>query len=181
MDQPGDSKHDGGIMKKLIGFLDSTMRGGVILSTAVMTIACSLQVLSRYVLPHPFSWTEEIARFAFIYWSFLGAAYVVRLNGHLGMDALVNLLPKRSRAWNQRAVFIITLAFMVVVTVEGVRITFSQIGQEGIMVPISMAWIYAVVPFTGFVMSLYLIYLIFYWTEPERESACEWLPGEDRK
>ena len=168
-------------MKKLIGFLDSTMKGGVILSTAVMTLTCALQVLSRYLLPHPFSWTEEVARYAFIYWSFLGASYVVRLNGHLGMDVVVNVLPKKLRLWTQKIVFVITLAFMALVTVEGVRITFSQIGQEGIMVPISMAWIYAVVPFTGFVMSLYLIYLIFYWTEPERESACEWLPGGDPK
>lgn len=166
-------------MKKLIGVLDTTMRSGIILSTTVMTVACTLQVLSRYVLPHPFSWTEELARYAFIYWSFLGAAYVVRLNGHLGMDVVVNLLPRRFRAWIQKLVFIITLAFMALVTVEGLIITFSQIGQEGVMIPISIAWIYAVVPFTGLVMSLYLIYLIFYWTEPERESVCEWLPGGD--
>ena len=168
-------------MKKMIGFLDTTMKSGVILSTAVMTVACALQVLSRYLLPHPLSWTEELARYAFIYWSFLGAAYVVRLNGHLGMDVVVNLLPKKLRAWTQRVVFVITLSFTVLVTVEGIRITLSQIGQEGIMIPISLAWIYGVVPFTGFVMTLYLIYLIIYWTEPEQDSACEWLPGEDLK
>ena len=152
-------------MKKMIGFLDTTMKSGVILSTAVMTVACALQVLSRYLLPHPLSWTEELARYAFIYWSFF----------------VVNLLPKKLRAWTQRVVFVITLSFTVLVTVEGIRITLSQIGQEGIMIPISLAWIYGVVPFTGFVMTLYLIYLIIYWTEPEQDSACEWLPGEDLK
>lgn len=152
-------------MRRLIAFLDSMMKFGVIFSTVVMTVACGLQVLSRYVLPHPFSWTEELARYAFIWWSFLGAAYVVRLNGHLGMDMVVKLLPPRLRAWTQRFVFLITLAFVVLVTVEGVRITSSQAGQEGVMIPISMAWIYGVVPFTGFVMILYLVYLLFYWTD----------------
>ena len=152
-------------MRRLIGFLDSMMKFGVIVSTVVMTVACAIQVLSRYALPHPFSWTEELARYAFIWWSFLGAAYVVRLNGHLGMDMVVKLLPPRLRAWTQRFVFLITLAFVVLVTVEGVRITSSQAGQEGVMIPISMAWIYGVVPFTGFVMILYLVYLLFYWTD----------------
>ncbi len=152
-------------MERLIRVLDALMKWGIIAFTAVMTVTCSLQVFSRYLLPHPFSWTEELARYTFIWWSFLGAAYVVRLNGHLGMDVLVNLFPPRIRLWIQRLVFAITLAFMVLVTWEGVRITVSQAGQEGVMIPISMAWVYSVVPLTGLIMVIYCAYLIFRWQE----------------
>jgi TRAP-type C4-dicarboxylate transport system permease small subunit len=34
-----------------------------------------------------------------------------------------------------------------------------------------MAWIYAVVPVTGSIMAIYLIYLILYWVEEDNE--CE--------
>ena len=92
-------------MKKVVGILDATMKGGLVLTTTVMIVTCTLQVLSRYVLDHPFSWTEEVARFSFIWWSFLGAAYVVRLNGHLGMDILVKVLPRKWRTVAQKLVF----------------------------------------------------------------------------
>ena len=166
-------------MKKLIGMLDATMKGGLILTTTIMIVTCTLQVLSRYVLEHPFSWTEELGRFAFIWWSFLGAAYVVRLNGHLGMDILVKVLPYRLRIAIQRLVFVLTLGFAALVTYKGIAITYVQAGQEADLIPISMAWIYAVVPFTGIVMVVYLLYLLFCWTEPQADKACAWLPDEE--
>jgi len=158
-------------MKKIVGILDATMKGGLVLTTTVMIVTCTLQVLSRYVLAHPFSWTEEVARFAFIWWSFLGAAYVVRLNGHLGMDILVKVLPRKLRKAAQNLVFAITLGFAVLVTYQGVKITYMQAGQEADLVPISMAWIYSVVPFTGIIMVIYLVYLLFFWKDPELDNA----------
>lgn len=162
-------------MKTLVRWLDGLMKFGIIMTTSVMMIACALQVFSRYILPHPLSWTEEVARYSFIWWSFLGAAYVVRLNGHLGMDVLVNLLPRRLMLLTQRIVFLITLAFMVIVTVEGVKIVKIQAGQSAVMLPISMGWIYGVVPFTGLVMVIYLVYLFFYWKPPETEVPGGWM------
>jgi TRAP-type transport system small permease protein len=164
------------IMKRLIRFLDAGMKFGIILTTCVMIVTCTLQVLSRYLLPQPFSWTEEMSRYAFIWWSFLGAAYVVRLNGHLGMDMVVALLPSKLQVAIQKIVFVLVLAFMILVTILGVKIVLIEAGQAGVMIPISMGWIYAIVPFTGFIMVLYSIYLIFYWTPP-----IESLPQTDLK
>jgi TRAP-type C4-dicarboxylate transport system permease small subunit len=152
-------------MKKVVSFLDALMKVIIILTTIVMILSCTLQVLSRFVLAHPFSWTEELARFSFIWWAFFGAAYVVRFNGHLGMDLLVKLLPYKGRWILQRAVFLISLGFCLLVTYQGIKITSVQAGQQGDLIPISMAWIYAVVPLTGSIMTIYLIYLIIYWVE----------------
>lgn len=163
-------------MKKVVSFLDALMKGVIILTTIVMILSCTLQVLSRFVLPHPFSWTEEMARYSFIWWSFFGAAYVVRFNGHLGMDLLVNILPYKSRWVLQRVAFLISLAFCLLVTYQGIKITYIQAGQEGDLIPISMAWIYAVVPVTGSIMAFYLIYLIIYWVEEKNDCEFEFDP-----
>ena len=167
-------------MKKVVGILDATMKGGLVLTTTVMIVTCTLQVLSRYVLDHPFSWTEEVARFSFIWWSFLGAAYVVRLNGHLGMDILVKVLPRKWRTVAQKLVFAITLGFASLVTYQGVKITYLQAGQEADLVPISMACIYSVVPFTGIIMVIYLVYLLFFWKDPELDNAGSGLPDKEK-
>jgi len=158
-------------MNKVVSLLDALMKSVIIITTSVMILSCTLQVLSRFVLPHPFSWTEELARYSFIWWSFFGAAYVVRFNGHLGMDLLVKILPYKGRWILQRIAFLISLAFCLLVTHQGIKITAVQAGQEGDLIPISMAWIYAVVPVTGGIMAIYLIYLILYWVEVDNE--CE--------
>lgn len=165
-------------MKRLIRILDISLKGGLILTTILMIVACTLQVLTRFILPHPLSWTEELARYSFIWWSFIGAAYVVRLNGHLGMDILVNTLPLGGRVFLQKLVFLVSLVFMVLVTYTGVRITIRQAGQEGTILPISMAWVYLIVPLTGAIMALYLLYLLFYWTHPQAEGGRRWLPED---
>ncbi len=157
-------------MRKLIDILDGILKFGIIATTLIMVVSCILQVLSRFVLPHPLSWTEELARYAFIWWAFLGAAYAVRLNGHLGMDIFVNLFRPEVKLIFQRIVFFCIFVFMVLVTVQGIKIVSIQSGQRATILPISMGWVYGVVPFTGVIMLIYSTYLLFYWPEPEDES-----------
>jgi len=165
-------------MKKTIAILDGMMKGGIIVTTVIMTLTCSLQVLSRFILTSSFSWTEELSRFSFIWWTFFGATYVVRLNGHLGMDFFVNRFPEKIRAGIQRLVFVITLGFSALVLYQGIKITYLQAGQKPDLMPISMAWVYAVVPVSGLCMSIYLVYLIFFCSEPPEINANQVLPGE---
>ena len=165
-------------MKRIVSFLDALMKSVIILTTIIMILSCTLQVLSRFVLPHPFSWTEEMARYSFIWWSFFGAAYVVRLNGHLGMDLLIKILPYKIRWVMQRFAFLISFAFCLLVTYQGIKIASIQAGQEGDLIPISMAWVYSVMPVTGGIMSIYLIYLIIYWVEKKNECEFDFDPTE---
>ena len=51
------------------------------------------QVLFRYMFNNSLSWTEEIAKFIFIWITFLGAALCFRDRMHLGVDFLVEKLP----------------------------------------------------------------------------------------
>ncbi len=157
-------------MKKLIEILDSILKFGIIGTTVIMVVSCVLQVLSRFILPHPLSWTEELARYSFIWWAFLGAAYAVRLNEHLGMDIFVNLFSPKARGILQRVVFLFTFVFMVLVTAQGIKIVLVQSGQRATILPISMGWVYGVVPFTGLIMLIYSIYLLFYWPERKDEA-----------
>lgn len=152
-------------MKKVIDVLDTILKLGIIATTVIMVVSSTLQVLSRLVLPHPFSWTEELARYSFIWWVFLGAAYALRLNGHLGMDIFVKLLSPKGKVIFQKIVFLLTFGFMLLVTVLGVRIVLIQSAQRATLLPISMGWVYGVVPFTGLIMLVYCTYLLFYWPE----------------
>lgn len=58
---------------------------GLALLTALLLVVM-VQVVSRYVFASPFSWTEELARFVFIWMVFAGAAFVTARRRHLAVQ-----------------------------------------------------------------------------------------------
>lgn len=59
----------------------------------VMTILLFIQVVTRYVLGHAFTWTEEISTILFVWMIYLGVAAAVLRRKHLKIDALVEAMP----------------------------------------------------------------------------------------
>lgn len=51
-----------------------------------------LQVVSRYVFNTPFSWTEELARFALLWFTFVSAGFVMARRIHIAVDLLASKL-----------------------------------------------------------------------------------------
>ena len=60
-------------------------------------VVVMVQVLSRYIFKSPVMWTEEVARFAFIWLVFLGVAITERQNAHFRVTFLVEKAPPRLR------------------------------------------------------------------------------------
>lgn len=60
---------------------------------AIMTLITFVQVIARYVFNYSFVWALELATFVFGGLIFLGISYGVRVGAHIGVDALVKLLP----------------------------------------------------------------------------------------
>lgn len=61
---------------------------------AVMSILVFLNVVLRYGFNSGITWSEEMARFLFIWLTFFGAIAALKDNEHLGMDTLLKKLPK---------------------------------------------------------------------------------------
>jgi TRAP-type C4-dicarboxylate transport system permease small subunit len=54
----------------------------------VITIAVFLQVVFRYVFQSPLSWSEELARYLFVWSGFLGVALATMRGAHFAIDLL---------------------------------------------------------------------------------------------
>ncbi len=61
----------------------------------LMVIIMGLQVFMRYVLNNSLSWPEEITRYFFIWYIFLGMSYCIREDRHIKVDIVTNLLPNK--------------------------------------------------------------------------------------
>lgn len=80
-------------MKKLTVSLTSLLNGLMIVTLSSMAILVFGNVILRYVFNYGITWSEEIARFLFIWLIFIGSIGALKDNEHLGVDSLVKKLP----------------------------------------------------------------------------------------
>jgi len=64
---------------------------------AAMTLLTFSQVVMRYVFNSGFTWALEMTTVLFAGMIFIGISYGVRVGAHIGVDALVKLLPNKPR------------------------------------------------------------------------------------
>lgn len=85
-----------------------------ILLFAGMVFLIFIQVVSRYVFNSSFSWTEELARYMFVFLVYISASLAVKRVRHLRTEFLVQLLPDKIKKWVEIAANIIWLAFVII-------------------------------------------------------------------
>lgn len=68
--------------------------GLIALLLALMTLVTFAQVIARYVFNYSFVWALELTTFLFGGLIFLGISYGVRVGAHIGVDAVVKILPR---------------------------------------------------------------------------------------
>ena len=65
---------------------------------AIVLVVMTCQVVSRYVFDMPLAWSEEFARYSFVWISYIGCAYCVGVDGHTSITALLDRVsPKWQR------------------------------------------------------------------------------------
>lgn len=63
-----------------------------------MTLVLGIQIVFRFVLNSPLTWSEELARFMFIWSTFLSIGFCLREGISLKIDTLISLFPKKTQA-----------------------------------------------------------------------------------
>lgn len=99
-----------------INHLASLMAGG--LTVAMGAVVC-YAVVARYILNKPVGWSEEISVYLMIWGAFLGAAYTMQADGHIGVDIVCRKLSLRAQAWLNVAKYLVGMAFLLLLAVKG--------------------------------------------------------------
>ena len=147
------------VFNKVLKILEWVM----IVIFALLVLDVLFQVFSRYVLGTSFTWTEEFARFALIWMTILGAAYLSGKKEHLSMDFLY----QKFSASNQKKVailieFLIFLFAFVVMVIGGLNLVYTTLHLEQLSgtLRIPLGYIYAIMPFSGFLIMCFSVYHI---------------------
>lgn len=92
-------------------FLNNLEEYFCVWTLAIMTLVVFVQVVMRYVFANSLSWSEELARFIFLWLSWVGASYAVRERSHFRVEMLMDLFKGASRVWLEYLVLLIWFAF----------------------------------------------------------------------
>lgn len=78
-------------------FVNSLEQNIIAIILGVMTILTFVNVVLRYVFQSSLIWGLELTLALFAWLVLLGISHAVKINAHLGVDAVINLLPPTAR------------------------------------------------------------------------------------
>ena len=119
----------------------------------MIVLTIFMEVVRRSVLSYSSIWSEEIARYAFIYVAWIGASSALKERAHIRIDVLLPLFSQRMRGILFLFGDIVALILSVLAiywSMESV-LTSMRFGSVTHGLRISQAWFLAAVPF-GFSM-----------------------------
>ncbi|MBW6419761.1 TRAP transporter small permease [Celeribacter sp. PS-C1] len=116
-----------------------------------MSLLIGLQVFMRYVMEASLTWSEELARYLFIWATYIGVSYGVRLQAHIRVTAFSELLPDRGQIVVRILIHLMFGLFATLVIWEGAKLTAKiyGFGQTSSSLGVPMAYVYAA-PVVGF-------------------------------
>lgn len=153
-------------MNSVINVLNRLLSAFCISLSFVLVLCVVWQVFSRYVLNVPSTFTDEVARFLFIWVGLMGAAYTLGQKRHLAIDLLAVKIEHRPirYAQLQLAISLICLVFSSVIMIYGggsLMLKTLETGQVSPALGIEMGVVYAAIPLSGCFMTLYLVQDLF--------------------
>ena len=123
-------------------------------TVAIMIIVIIYQVILRYVFSASNAWSEELARYLFIYDVMVAAAIATRRNSHLQVDAFIGILKPRTKAIYTVIAILAFLFCYSVVLCQAAAVNVSA----GLKIPMSVP--YACMPIGAVLMILTSIEVI---------------------
>ena len=133
-------------MKKIFDFIEKVV---VFIITATMFVFIALvavQVIWRYVLSNPLPWTEQAARYLFIWMLMLAMPILVRRKNNMAFDLLYNRFPVKVQKVVQILTLVLIAAFGCVYFKASMELCVKAANKTAIGLGIPMVWVYGAQP-----------------------------------
>ena len=121
-------------------------KASIIVISVVMICVTLAQVIFRYVIAAPLPWSEEMARYCFVWIVFLGGALGLARGIHLGVDLFVNMLPRGAQRWLDILTSLLIGAFAAIVINASFPVLNMNMFQRSPALGVQMSWIYIAIP-----------------------------------
>jgi TRAP-type C4-dicarboxylate transport system permease small subunit len=124
----------------------------------VLMFACVLgQVVFRYFLGSPLVWSDELARYLFVWCAFLGWIVAARKRSHLGIAVVAERSGPRGAAALRLVGAVAAVTFAGVLVFYGTRIAVRNVDVDTVALFFTIGAVYAIVPLAGIAVGLYAV------------------------
>lgn len=147
-------------MKKLFDVLEKVLRFICYVLFAGFHVLVFVQVFTRYVLNNSLTWTEQAARYLFIWMIMLFVPVVTRGMDNLSFDVVLGKLPKK---WKDITLTISDAAiglFAIYWCYWSLQLCLVSRGRMFQGLHIAKNWVYAAQPVGSFLLALFCIELV---------------------
>lgn len=119
----------------------------------VLTVMLTLQVFSRFILGHSWTWMEEFATIMFVWMIYLATSAAVTHRKHLKIDVLLEAVPFQVKKVMLIASNVIFAAFNIYISVIMVNVIQLLGSSKTTMLGIPQQLVYIVIP-VGLIISV---------------------------
>jgi TRAP-type C4-dicarboxylate transport system permease small subunit len=146
------------IAKSLLGGYYRALKVLMSFFMATMIVAVALQIVAQFVDAVPrYIWTEEAARFCFVWIIMLGSAVAVRDGTHFDVDLLPHPRTDRAKGLGNLVVHAAMMVLAMLFLRYGVEFAEFGFRQSSEMSSINMLSIYIAFPVAGATWILFLV------------------------
>ncbi|WP_347551427.1 TRAP transporter small permease [Pseudalkalibacillus hwajinpoensis] len=143
-------------MNTLRGFLKNVEELAACVFFLIMCSAVMLGVCAR-LFNLSIVWTDELARYSFIWVVFIGSAAVLKRNQHITIEFLSTVLPELGQKYLRTIIGLILMGIFIVLIRYGVLITQDTWSVPSTSLGIPTGLVYLAIPISGTLMLFYTI------------------------
>ena len=132
----------------------------LVILMSVLVVDVLWQVISRYLLSSPSSFTDELAGYLLIWVGMLGAAYVAGRQEHLAIDIVLQRSRPPVQKWLSMFIHISIFLFALsVMVVGGIILMYTRfvLGVKSAALQLPLGYVYIVMPISGLIIMYYKV------------------------
>lgn len=123
----------------------------------VVLACCAMQVFTRYVLNNSLYWSEEVARYLFVWCSMLGFSVAVKNGSNASIDVISGRLKGKAKLIHTLIANLIIILICMLLLVYGIRIlpTMARTLSAALLIPNN--YLYASVPVSACIIIIHCL------------------------
>lgn len=149
-------------MEAIKKILDKILSTICVVIFGALVVLVTWQVFTRFILNNPSVFSEELAKYCFVWLVLFGAAFVFGENGHMRIEFIQDLFPKRLKMVTQVFIEMSIILFSALVLLSG-GLTTTKIAwtQMSAALKVPVGYLYAAMPISGAFIIFYCVYNIY--------------------
>ena len=154
----------GVIALKFIRVLDEKFEEYFLIYSLIFTVSIIfLQVIMRYIFKNSLAWSEELARYIFLWQIWVGASYAAKKSKHLRVGIISSYLSDKGKIVVEIIVLVLWIGFSIFLTTKSGELTSVLFARKQLSpaIRLPMGYAYASVPVGCGLMAIRLLQRLY--------------------